>query len=190
MKKLILAFSLLVATITSTTAQTLQVDGTHSSVTFNVPHMGISVIAGSFSKISGTYIGDGTDITKSKITFTIDAASINTGSDGRDKHLKSGDFFDVEKNPEIKFESTSAVKDGSNYKLMGNITLKGVTKPATFIVTYGGSAKNRQGGTTYGYTAKSTLTLADFGIDSWMQKSGVGKTFDVAVNIEMAEAKK
>ena len=107
-------------------------------------------------------------------TVEVNMNTIEDNNHGRDnnliKHLKSPDFFDVEKNPEIKFESTSAVKDGKNFKLMGNITIKGVTKPATFITTYGGSAKNRQGGTTYGYTAKSTLTLADFGIDSWMQK--------------------
>lgn len=191
MKKVILSFALLLSISSYLFAQTnYTVDGAHSSVTFNIPHMGISMISGNFTNFSGTVAGDVKDLSKSKVSFKIAAASINTGNEGRDTHLKGADFFEVDKFADITFESTGVVKVGKAYKLTGNLTIKGVSKPVTFDVTYGGEKKGRMDIMVYGYAAKGKLKLADFGIDSWAGKTGIGDTIDLNIFLELKPEKK
>src|ERR1700761_4588693 len=114
------------------TATKWSIDPMHSEVQFKVKHLVISTVTGSFQNFEGTVETEGDDFSDAKINFSLDVNSIDTNQEQRDGHLKSADFFDAEKYPHITFESTSVTKDGDdNYKLTGNFTIKGVTKPVT-----------------------------------------------------------
>ena len=111
------------------------VDQSHSSVGFEVKHMMVSKVKGQFgSYTADVEASDLADLTTASITFKFDVASINTHSEDRDNHLKSGDFFDTEKYPTIDFKSTSITNEGDDYKVTGDLTIKDVTKPVTFDV--------------------------------------------------------
>jgi polyisoprenoid-binding protein YceI len=164
------------------------IDNAHSSVSFTVTHMVISEITGSFKKYSADITASKPDFTDAVIDFTIEVNSINTDNENRDKHLKSPDFFDAEKFPTMNFKSTSLKKiSGNKYTLGGNLTIKGVTKPVTFEVTYGGTAKDGQGNTKAGFKANATIDRFDYGL-KWnaLTEAGgamVGK--DVAIDIKL-----
>jgi polyisoprenoid-binding protein YceI len=109
-------------------------DPTHSEIGFKVKHMMITNVSGSFGKFDVQTETNGDDFTTAKINFTADLNSINTANTDRDNHLKSPDFFDAEKFPELKFESTKVEKkDDENYVVHGNLTIKGITKPKSRI---------------------------------------------------------
>src|SRR5690606_22063799 len=111
------------------------VDQSHSSVGFEVKHMMVSKVRGKFNAYSAEIeAADLADLTTATIAFSFDVASIDTSSEDRDNHLKSADFFDVENNPTIDFKSTSITKDGDDYEVTGDLTIKGVTKSITFEV--------------------------------------------------------
>lgn len=124
-----------------------------------------------------------------KINFTVDVNSVNTGNDMRDKHLKSEEFFGAEKYSQMKFQSTSFTSDGGNkYKLAGNLTIKDVTKPVVFDVTYGGTA-NAMGKTKCGFKAKTTINRFDYNL-KWNKATEAGglvvsKNADLVVNAEL-----
>ena len=139
-------------------------DPSHSNVDFRIRHL-ISTVSGRFSAFSGTILLDTTDLTKSSVRFVIDAKSIDTANAKRDEHLRSADFFEVEKYPEIVFESTSIAKTGENaYAVTGNFTMHGVTKPITVPVTYLGSMTGPRGTPLAGFAAEVVLNRKDFGI--------------------------
>jgi len=145
-------------------ADPYHVDPSHSNVDFRIRHL-ISTVSGRFSAFSGTILLDTTDMTKSSVTFVIDAKSIDTANAKRDEHLRSADFFDVEKYPEIVFESSSIAKTGENaYAVTGNFTMHGVTKPITVPVTYLGSMTGPRGTPLAGFVAEVVLNRKDFGI--------------------------
>ncbi|RKJ52662.1 polyisoprenoid-binding protein, partial [Butyricicoccus sp. 1XD8-22] len=122
------------------------VDQSHSQVGFEVKHMMVSKVKGQFDAYTAEVEAeDLSDLTTAQITFTLDVASINTRNTDRDNHLKGADFFDVEKYPSITFKSTSIEKDGDDYKLTGDLTIKDVTKPVTFEVEFGGKGTNPWG---------------------------------------------
>src|SRR5437868_5605492 len=113
-------------------AVTYKIDGSHSSANFSIKHMMIAKVHGGFEKLSGTLQLDSSDITKSSIQASIEAASVNTREPQRDAHLKSADFFDVEKYPTLDFKSTKVEKDGEELKVTGQLTIHGVSKEVVF----------------------------------------------------------
>jgi len=168
-------------------------DKAHSSVKFTVTHLVISEVEGSFKIFDGSMTNTKADYSDAKISFSVDVASISTDNEGRDKHLKSDDFFSAETFPQIKFESTSFAPQGGNkYKLSGNLTLKDVTKQVTWDVTYGGTAVTR-GTTKAGFKAKTTINRFDYNLkwDRATEAGGlvVGQDVDITVNLEMNQAK-
>ncbi|HEY0670489.1 MAG TPA: YceI family protein, partial [Sphingobacteriaceae bacterium] len=117
------------------------VDPMHSEVQFKVKHLVISTVTGAFKTFSGEAITAGNDFENATIHFTLDVNSVDTNQEQRDSHLKSADFFEADTYPEIKFKSTSFTKTSDDdYKLVGDLTMKGVTKPVELQAEYGGSA--------------------------------------------------
>lgn len=169
------------------------VDQSHSNVSFEVKHMMVSKVKGRFESYSADVEAeDLTDLTTASIRFTIDVASINTNNEDRDNHLKSADFFDAENYPEITFEATKIEKDGDDYKVTGDLTIRGVTKPITFDVEFGGKATNPWGVEVYGFEAEAKLNREDFGL-TWtaaLETGGVlvGKDIKIKVELELNPA--
>ena len=168
-------------------------DKAHSTAKFSVTHMVVSETEGSFKMIDGTLENSKADFSDAKIAFTVDVNSLSTDNDYRDKHLKSDDFFNAEKFPAIKFESSSFTPlGGSKYKLAGNLTIRDVTKPVTFDVTYGGSIKTQQG-TKVGFKATTTINRFDYNLkwDKATETGGlvVGKEVEITVKAELNQAK-
>jgi len=163
-------------------------DRSHSNVKFTVTHMVVSEVDGSFGKYNGTMVTNGDDFTTAKINFTVDVASINTNNEGRDRHLKNDDFFNVEKFPEMKFESTSMKKTGDNkYELTGNLTIRDITKPVKFDVVHLGNTVDR-GRTKAGFKATATIDRFDFNL-KWDRVTEAGNLVvarDVKININCA----
>jgi polyisoprenoid-binding protein YceI len=169
------------------------VDQAHSAVGFEVKHMMVSKVKGQFGSYSADVeAADLTDLTTASIAFKIDVASINTNNEDRDNHLKSADFFDVENNPTIDFQSTSITRDGEEYKVTGDLTIKGVTKPVTFNVEFGGNGKNPWGVEVYGFEAETKINREEFGL-TWnaaLETGGVlvGKDIKIKVELEVNPA--
>ncbi len=190
MKKTLLIIVAGLTTLASTAQTTWVVDPSHSKVNFTVDHLVISEVDGTFKSFDGKIITSKDDFADAKISFTIDVKSINTDSDKRDNHLRSEDFFYVEKHPKITFESTVFTKiDESHYALKGNLTMRGVTKLVEFNVKYGGQAEDGYGNTKAGFVAKGNVNRMDFGI-AWNAKTKqggwtVGEEVALVIKLEM-----
>jgi polyisoprenoid-binding protein YceI len=194
MKKIILTLAIAAIGITASAQSKWNVDPSHSNVKFSVSHMVISEVEGSFSGYEGTLDAPGADFNNSTINFSVNVGTVNTNSEQRDGHLKSADFFDVAKYPTMNFKSTSFKKtSGNNYKLEGNLTIKGVTKKVTFDVTYGGTVKDPYGNIKAGFKAKGSIKRMDYGLTwSALTEAGgmvVGDEVAIMFNIELAKAK-
>jgi len=168
-------------------------DKAHSNVRFTITHNVVSQLDGAFTTFDGSLEATKPDYSDAKIAFTIEVGSINTFNENRDKHLKSPDFFDAEKFPQIKFESTAFKPLGGNkYKLEGNMTVKDVTKAVSFDVTYGGSI-NTQRGAKAGFVATTVINRFDYNLkwDRATEAGGlvVSKEVTVTINAELNEAK-
>lgn len=164
-------------------------DKVHSNVKFTITHLVVSEVEGTFKLFDGSMENTKGDFSDAKISFTVDVNSINTDNDYRDKHLKSDDFFNAEKYPSMKFESTSFTPQGGNkYKLAGNLTIRDVTKPVVFDVTYGGTV-NAMGAERVGFKAKTTINRFDYNLkwDKATETGGlvVSKEVEIAVNVEL-----
>ena len=163
-------------------------DPAHSSINFTIKHMGISFVPGRFDKFSGTMTSSTSDFSDVSINFTVDVNSINTGVEARDKHLRTADFFEVEKYPTMKFTSTSTKKlSDEKYELKGNLTIKDVTKPVTFDVQFGGVAQDQKGNAKLGFTATSTINRLDYNISYGPQGDVVAKDVDIKLYLEMMQ---
>ncbi len=137
----------------------------HSELQFKVKHLMISTVTGNFSKLDGSVETDGDDFSTAKVHFTADVNSISTNNEQRDGHLKSADFFDITNHPQILFDSTRMEKTSDEaYKLHGNLTMRGVTKPITIDVEYGGTVKDPWGNTRSGFTVEGKINRKDFGV--------------------------
>ncbi|MBZ5857495.1 YceI family protein [Flavihumibacter profundi] len=170
-----------------------KVDKVHSSVRFSVTHMTISEVEGTFKTWDGTIENTKPDFTDAKIAFTIDVNSITTENENRDNHLKSDDFFNAAKFPAIKFESTTMQSLGNNkYKLNGNLTIRDITKPVSFDVTYGGTLTGSRG-TKAGFKATTTIDRMAYGLkwDRATEAGGlvVGKDVEVTIKLELDQIK-
>lgn len=168
-------------------------DRGHSNVKFTITHMVISEVEGSFKLFDGSMEASKPDYSDAKIVFSVDVASINTDNENRDRHLKSDDFFNAEKYPKMSFESTAFKPLGNNkYKLDGNLTIRDVTKPVSFDVTYGGSINTNRGAVA-GFKAKTSINRFDYNLkwDRATETGGlvVSKEVDITVNVEMREVK-
>jgi polyisoprenoid-binding protein YceI len=163
-------------------------DPVHSEIGFKVKHMMITNVSGSFQKFDVQATTAGNDFTTAKIGFTSETNSITTGSTDRDNHLKSADFFDVEKYPQLKFVSTKfEKKDDENYILHGNLTIKEVTKPVTLEVEFGGIGKDPWGNEKAGFTLSGKIKRTDFGLN-WnaaLETGGLLVSEDVKILAEV-----
>lgn len=141
-------------------------DKAHSSIGFRVKHLGLVDVPGYFRDFKGTVNYDAKDVTKSTVEFTAMTTSVDTGVAPRDKHLRTADFFDVEKFPEMTFKSTKVVKKGKNMMITGDLTMRGVTKSITFPFTVAGFLKDeKSGGMKMGAVAEATINRRDFGVN-------------------------
>ena len=186
---------LLVLGFTFANAQTKwNIDKSHSSVGFGVSHLVISEVTGQFKNFDGNIEFSKDDLSDANINFSIDAASISTENDGRDKHLKSDDFFNAEKFPKITFVGKSIKKvEGKKFKLVGDFTMRDVTKSVTLDVVYNGSIKDPWGNTKAGFKITGELNRFDYNLkwNNLMEAGGavVGKEVTITVNLELSKAK-
>ncbi len=167
--------------------KTYKVDPYHSSINFKVKHLGISFVPGKFEKFDGTIYGS--DFNTARVDFTVDVNSVNTSVEPRDKHLRSADFFDVEKFPQMKFTSTSFKKKGKKHVLTGNLTIKDVTRQVTFDVKMGGKTTGKDGAEIYGFSAKTTINRFDYNVSYDPQLSSIGKNVTIFIYLEFKEQK-
>ncbi len=144
-------------------AGTWAVDPVHSEVSFVVRHMMVSKVRGRFDSFEGTIV-TAEDPLASSVTASVDLSSINTGQEQRDAHIRSADFFEVEKHPAMTFASTGVRVDGDGFLLDGDLTLKGVTKPVTFKLEVSGFGPDAYGGTRCGFSATTEINRMDYGV--------------------------
>ncbi len=165
---------------------TWTIDPVHSEVGFFVRHMMVSKVRGKFTSFSGQ-VTTAENVLESKVSATVDLTSIDTGNADRDNHIRSADFFDADANKEMTFTSTAVRADGSDYQLVGDLTLKGVTKPVTFQLELGGFGPDAFGGTRAGFTATATINRSDFGVDfnAVMETGGVVVGDKITVQLEI-----
>jgi len=196
MKKTIIPIIvLLVSTLTASAQTNWKIDAAHSNVLFTVSHMVISEVTGSFREFDATLTQTGNDLTGSKLSAKIKVNSIDTDNEGRDKHLRSADFFDTEKFPEITFNSKSFEKVGDKlYKITGDLTMRGVTKAVVLDVKFNGQMVDPWGNTKAGFKATTTINRKDFGL-TWnktLDAGGllVGEDVSISINAEMVKEKK
>ncbi len=162
---------------------TYKIDPVHSEVSFKVRHA-LAKVSGRFAKFSGSIKVDTADISKSSVEVSIDATSITTDNEGRDKHLKSPDFFDVAQFPTLTFKST-AVKEVAKGKLevTGDLTMHGVTKRITFPITNAGTQANGRGGVVAGFIDGAlTLNRSEYGVKYGAPM--VGDEVTISLNVE------
>jgi polyisoprenoid-binding protein YceI len=166
---------------------TWTIDPVHSGTNFQIKHLAVSTVRGSIGGVKGTVVLDEKDITKSTVNATIDATTVNTGTEKRDAHLKSPDFFDVAKFPTMTFKSTAITGTSGNLKLVGDLTLAGVTKSVTLDLD-GPSApqKTPKGGTISGFSASGKLSRKDFGFGTKSAaNAAVGDEVKFTIDVEI-----
>ncbi len=168
---------------------TWNIDPAHSVAEFKVRHMMISNVKGQFTSLQGSLTLDEADITRSRVRASIDAASVHTREPQRDGHLKSADFFDAQKFPELTFESTRITRSGDGeLDVTGDLTIRGVTRPVTFHVEGPTPpAKDPWGNTRIGLSATAKISRADFGL-TWnaaLEAGGVLVGDDVHITLDV-----
>jgi len=162
------------------------IDATHSQATFSVRHMMIATVRGQFNVLSGQLHIDEDNAANSWVEAEVDASSIDTRDERRDGHLRSPDFFDVEKYPKITFKSTKVEHiSGPHYKILGDLTIHGVTKPVTFDAEYHGQLKDLYGLQRSAFTSKTTINRKDFGLNWNAALEAGGWAVSDTVNIEI-----
>lgn len=159
-----------------------KVDETHSFIEFRIQHLGYSWLYGRFNTISGEFSHDPANPEASTITVEIDPASIDTNHAERDKHLRSADFLDVEKYPEMSFKSTKYTGSVDSGTLEGELTMHGVTKPVSFEVKKIGEGKDPWGGYRAGFEGSLVFNRGDFGVD--YNLGPASETMEINLGIE------
>ena len=165
-----------------------KLDPAHSRIGFAVRHLEINWVAGRFKEFEGTVHYDDKDVTRSSVEFTAKVASIDTEVEARDKHLRTADFFEVEKFPTMTFKSTRVERKGKDaYVLHGDLTLKGVTKPVALPFTIKGAVKDPWGNTRFGIEAETKINRRDFGVNYGNAFAGgldVGNEVTISLQLE------
>lgn len=167
-------------------------DPMHSEVQFKVKHLVISTVTGFFKSFEGSFETVDEEFENASINFSLDVASIETNQEQRDTHLKSAEFFDAEKYPKVIFKSTSFTNTGGdNYELIGNLTIKDVTKPVKLDVEFGGTATDFYGNTKAGFEITGKINRKEFGL-TWdgVTETGaivVGEEIKLHINVQFAK---
>ncbi len=158
-------------------------DPTHSEINFKVKHLMISTVTGGIGKFDVSLESEKEDFSDAKVSFTGDLNSINTNNEQRDGHLKSPDFFDTEKFPQMSFTSESVTKKSDELIIKGNLTIKGITKPVELKAEVGGIGKDPWGNTKAGFSFDTKINREDFGL-TWnaaLESGGVLVSSDVKI---------
>ncbi len=169
-----------------------KIDTSHTTIEFGVKHMMVTTVRGRFNKFDGVVTEDPSNLLNSKIEGWVDLTSVDTHDANRDAHLRSPDFFDAEKFPRMTFVSKRIEKTGGDqYKVTGELTVKGVTREIVFDVSNEGQYKNPWGGTVWGLTANAALNRKDFGLN-WnvaLETGGllVGEQVKIRVEMELVQ---
>ena len=190
MKKFNLLLALVAVGSAAVAQTTWNIDNVHSKIGFSVSHMAVAETEGKFNDYQGTVVTKANDFNGAEVSFSAKTASIDTDNEKRDGHLKSADFFDAEKYPEISFKG-NLKKDGSKYKLVGNLTMHGVTKPVEFAVT-GGNTVDTGRGIKSGFKFTGTINRKDYGL-TWSHSTPTGELVvgdDVELSIKVELDKK
>lgn len=172
--------------------RTWNIDTSHSEIGFSVRHMAFAKVRGRFGSWHGTLDIDPSDLTRSSVEVEVDASSIDTGVQDRDKHLRSPDFLEVERFPSLRFKSTKVEKAGRDrYLVHGELTIRDVTRGVVLDTEYSGQAKDPWGNQRAAFTAKASLNRRDFGL-TWNQilEAGgvlVGERIDIDIDVEAVQ---
>ncbi len=168
-------------------AQTWAIDKSHSYVGFRVTHLVVSKVKGQFGEFSGTINYDGKDLSKASVEVMIDPRSIDTQNENRDKHLRSSDFFAADSLPEMKFVSTKVIPgEGNKFQIVGDLTMRGVTKPVTLDAELNGTIQGMRGPVA-GFSAVGKINRQDWGV-SWsrsLDAGGLVVSDEVELNLEI-----
>ena len=174
---------------------TWQIDATHSAVEFAVKHMMFTTVRGRFKDVKGTIEVDEQNPSRSTVNVEIAAASLDTGVADRDAHLRSADFFDVEKFPTLTFRSKridgAPKKDGDTFTITGDLTIRGVTKEVTLEAQYEGTGKDPWGGTRVGARATTKIDRRDWGLvwNQALETGGILVANDLRIELEIQAVK-
>lgn len=175
-------------------AETWNIDPVHSSVGFSVRHMVLAKVRGNFSDFSGVVTFDGKDISAGSVELTIQTGSVDTDNEDRDTHLKSDDFFNVEKFPTMIFKSKSvAAGEDGKFTLTGDLTIRETTKEVIFDCEFFGVVNDPWGNTRAGFSATTTINRQDFGLkfSALLETGGmvVANDIDISLDLEMTKVK-
>jgi polyisoprenoid-binding protein YceI len=185
-----LTLALLPMALPALAASTWEFDAKHSGAEFKVKHMMISNVTGTIHGVTGKAEYDGKNVKELKVEATMDPTVIDTGEPARDKHLKSADFFDVEKYPTITFKSEKVVSHGGKYELVGDLTMHGVTKKVTLDMDAPTPViKDPKGREHVGTSAHVTVNRSDFGIYPSDKGVMVSDPVDITIDVDMVKAK-
>ena len=179
------------STPSAPTAITWKIDATHTTIEFSAKHMMFTTVKGRLADVEGSITVNGTTPDSASVQATMKAASIDTRTDQRDQHLRSGDFLNVEKYPEIKFRSTSIEGDRKEFKLTGDLTIRDVTRPITLDVQFEGQTKDPWGGERAGFSASGKIDRRDFGL-TWnqtLEAGGVVVGNEIKIELEVQAVK-
>ena len=191
MKKLNLLVTLVLLAGAALAQTTWKTDKAHTNIGFTITHMVVTDVSGSFKDFEATAVSKSDDFAGAEITFTAKTASINTENENRDNDLRSDSYFSAEKFPEIKFKGT-IVKEGDKYSLKGDFTIKDVTKPVVFDVTYKGTVVTARGAKA-GFKVRGTINRFDYNIKSDRLVEGGGlvlsKEVEILCNVALVKPK-
>ena len=163
---------------------TWDIDASHSTVGFSVRHMMVSKVRGYFTKFSGEIV-TAEDPAQSVVTASVDMDSIDTRQEQRDAHIRSADFFDVGNHTVMTFRSTEVRTDGADWTVVGDLTIKGITKPVELALELNGFGPDAYGGTRAGFSAKTEISRKEFGVDIDMPMDGGGVVVGDKISIEL-----
>ena len=187
-KRLMMIIISLAALVSFAGATEWKVDKSHSSVNFEVRHLVITKTHGNFVEFDGSLQFDDSAFEESAVTFSVKTASVSTDDEKRDQHLKSPDFLDAEKYPDMTFKSVNIIKGrGTEFEMVGDLTIKGVTKRVTFECEYFGTAKDPWGNAKSGFSARTRINRHDFGV-SWsktLDSGGVVVGDEVTITLDL-----
>lgn len=161
-------------------------DKAHSAMEFSARHMMISTVKGNFSEFDGEITGDVDDFSTMNASISIDVKSINTGNTDRDNHLRSDDLFGSDEHPKITFKSKKVTLDGEDAEIVGDLTIRGITKEVTLKGDYGGTLKDPYGNLRFGLTATTSINRQDYGVKWNMVLEGGGLMVGDKVNLSIS----
>lgn len=168
---------------------TWEIDPTHSEIGFSVRHLAISKVKGKFENFNASFVTAENPL-ETSVQATAQVASVNTNQEQRDAHLRTGDFFLADEFPELSFVSTGARADGGDFKIDGELTMRGITRPVTFNFELGGFGSDPYGNYKVGFTAQTTVKREDFGLNwnSALETGGFVLGSDVTINLDIQAA--